>query len=402
MNIVAMVLAGGEGTRLYPLTAEHAEARAAVRQRLPARRLRAEQPGELAHLDDLRARAVQARVADAAHRRPPGRRGSPTARARSRCCCRAPTRWAASSRAPPTRCTSTSICSRRTRRTWWRCSPPTTSTAWTCARWWRSIASARADVTVAAVGVPLAQASHFGVAGDRAGRAGAASSARSRSAPPAMPRDPARAYASMGNYLFDPEVLERALRRSAPPRRHRFRPRRAAAPLREPRACTPTISPRTGSPACRTTRSPATGATSARSPRSPPRSRTRWAARRASTCGTAAGRSAASSTPRCSPRIRGWREAGAEPKSTPLAPRRRGKPRVEIGVATSGCSPAEVARHPGALHLTPARRLAPGRERAAHRRDQRRGLGALEEKSGLAVHDGVGQPPVARATGGVP
>src|SRR3990170_1760310 len=29
--------------------------------------------------------------------------------------------------------------------------------------------------------------------------------------PPAMPSDPTRAYASMGNYLFDPEVLEEAL-----------------------------------------------------------------------------------------------------------------------------------------------------------------------------------------------
>src|SRR5215813_6870825 len=45
------------------------EAGAAVRERLPHRGLRAEQPGELQDLDDLRARAVQARLAHAPHRR---------------------------------------------------------------------------------------------------------------------------------------------------------------------------------------------------------------------------------------------------------------------------------------------------------------------------------------------
>src|SRR3954466_2276349 len=45
------------------------EARAAVCQRLPDRGLRGEQPGELENLDDLRARAVQARLAHASYRR---------------------------------------------------------------------------------------------------------------------------------------------------------------------------------------------------------------------------------------------------------------------------------------------------------------------------------------------
>jgi glucose-1-phosphate adenylyltransferase len=68
----------------------------------------------------------------------------------------------------------------------------------------------RADVTVSAVGVPLAQASHFGVLGTGAdGRISEFKEKPQR--PPAMPSDPARAYASMGNYLFDPKVLERAL-----------------------------------------------------------------------------------------------------------------------------------------------------------------------------------------------
>ena len=69
----------------------------------------------------------------------------------------------------------------------------------------------RADVTVAGG----RRAAGPGVALRRPRRprrtAGSASSARSRSAPPAMPSDPTRAYASMGNYLFDPEVLEEAL-----------------------------------------------------------------------------------------------------------------------------------------------------------------------------------------------
>lgn len=68
----------------------------------------------------------------------------------------------------------------------------------------------RADVTVSAVAVPIAQASNFGVlttAPD--GRISEFREKPQRSAP--LPSDPGRAYASMGNYLFDPEVLEDAL-----------------------------------------------------------------------------------------------------------------------------------------------------------------------------------------------
>src|SRR5688572_17450307 len=67
-----------------------------------------------------------------------------------------------------------------------------------------------ADVTVSAVGVPLAQASHFGcLVTAKDGRISEFREKPQRA--PAMPSDPARAYASMGNYLFDPEVLEDAL-----------------------------------------------------------------------------------------------------------------------------------------------------------------------------------------------
>src|SRR5688500_8833865 len=67
-----------------------------------------------------------------------------------------------------------------------------------------------AEITVAAVPVPIDRASSFGVIGAAAdGRV-----QRFREKPrqaPAMPGDPARAYASMGNYLFEPRVLEELL-----------------------------------------------------------------------------------------------------------------------------------------------------------------------------------------------
>jgi glucose-1-phosphate adenylyltransferase len=68
-----------------------------------------------------------------------------------------------------------------------------------------------ADATVAAVGVPIRQAAHFGImATGPDGRVNAFQEKPRQAAP--MPGDPARAYASMGNYLFNPEVLEQALR----------------------------------------------------------------------------------------------------------------------------------------------------------------------------------------------
>ena len=69
----------------------------------------------------------------------------------------------------------------------------------------------RADVTVSAVGVPLRQASSFGVVAAASDGRISQFHEKPRQAVP-MPGDPARAYASMGNYLFDPDVLERALR----------------------------------------------------------------------------------------------------------------------------------------------------------------------------------------------
>ena len=67
-----------------------------------------------------------------------------------------------------------------------------------------------ADVTVAAVAVPVETASAFGVI--VTGRDGDIREFQEKPAQPAaIPRDPTRAYASMGNYLFDPQVLAHLL-----------------------------------------------------------------------------------------------------------------------------------------------------------------------------------------------
>ncbi len=68
----------------------------------------------------------------------------------------------------------------------------------------------KADVTVAALPVPLRDASAFGViAAKPDGRVHEFQEKPEKPAP--MPSDPERAFASMGNYLFDSEVLLQAL-----------------------------------------------------------------------------------------------------------------------------------------------------------------------------------------------
>ncbi|MBT8203005.1 MAG: glucose-1-phosphate adenylyltransferase [Acidimicrobiia bacterium] len=63
-----------------------------------------------------------------------------------------------------------------------------------------------AGVTVAATSVPLAEASAFGVIqADESGRI--IDFLEKPDNPPAMPGDPTRAYVSMGNYIFDRDVL---------------------------------------------------------------------------------------------------------------------------------------------------------------------------------------------------
>jgi len=81
--------------------------------------------------------------------------------------------------------------------------------------------SRNADVTVAALPVPLADASAFGVIGvDEEGRVLAFQ--EKPDAPKALPSDPARAYASMGNYIFNVDVLIAALEEARERREHDF------------------------------------------------------------------------------------------------------------------------------------------------------------------------------------
>ena len=84
-----------------------------------------------------------------------------------------------------------------------------------------------AEVTIAAVRVPLAQASSFGImATNSAGELREFQEKPERPSP--IPTDPRRAYASMGNYLFNPQVLvellEEANRHAAPDFGHHIMP----------------------------------------------------------------------------------------------------------------------------------------------------------------------------------
>lgn len=70
-----------------------------------------------------------------------------------------------------------------------------------------------ADVTIAALPVPLAEASSFGViAADQEGRINAFEEKPAN--PSHLPGDPTMAFASMGNYIFDAKVLIQALKES--------------------------------------------------------------------------------------------------------------------------------------------------------------------------------------------
>src|SRR5207244_9022833 len=115
--------------------------------------------------------------------------------------------------------------------------------------------------------------------------------------------------------------------------------------------------------------------------------RTRWAPGRASTFGTAAGRSAANTMRRC------WSGCAPGKRKTRISMRGRpGVPRVEIGILTSGCRPAEVARHPAALHLAPAPRIAVDDQRPFERHYQGGALGALEQEPRFPIVDRIDQP----------
>ncbi len=73
----------------------------------------------------------------------------------------------------------------------------------------------KAGVTVAAIPVPRAEASAFGIV--KTGQDGRSIEAflEKPADPPGLPRDPNMSYASMGNYIFDTDVLIDALRKDA-------------------------------------------------------------------------------------------------------------------------------------------------------------------------------------------
>ena len=308
MKIVALVLAGGEGTRLYPLTAEHAKPALpfANGYRIVDFVLRTWSTPASQH---LRARAVQARIAGAAYPRH-GRRGSDESDGSIKVLLpRSNTLGGQFKGTADAVYQYLDLLAGALRPTWWRCSPPTTSTAWTCARWSTSIAARRPTSPSRRSACRSSRPRRFGVLS--AGADGRVREFREKpKRPTPIAGDPAL------RLRVDGQLSVRAARcwsacceEARRARRHRLRPRHPAAPVRRAARLRLRLRAEPGAGACRNSRSAPTGATSARLPRSPPRSRTRWGTGRASTCGTAAGRSAASTTPRWS---RGCAAARAE------------------------------------------------------------------------------------------
>ena len=211
-KVLAIVLAGGEGKRLMPLTADRAKpavpfggtyrlidfvlsnlvnaGHAADRGADPVQVALA-RPAHLADLADVDpARQLRHPGAGPAAARPavvPGqrRRDLPVDEPDQR-------------RATPT--TSSS-------------SAPTTSTGWTSRRCWTPTSTAGWACTVAGIRVPRSQASAFGVIDAGDGRQDRRSSWRSRPTRPGLPDDPEASFASMGNYIFTTDALIDALRR---------------------------------------------------------------------------------------------------------------------------------------------------------------------------------------------
>ena len=217
-NVFGIVLAGGEGKRLTPLTARPRQAGGAVRRQLPADRLRAVEPRQRRLPPDRRAHAVQEPLARPPHRARRGgcRRCSATTSRRCRRRCGA---GRTGSPARPTRSTRTSTCSTTSGPTTSPCSAPTTSTGWTRARCSTSTSRRGAAVTVAALraplvaGRPVRRRSRPAPTGTRSPR-----SARSPRTPSGLPDAPDQVFASMGNYLFTTDALIEAVhrRRRAP------------------------------------------------------------------------------------------------------------------------------------------------------------------------------------------
>ena len=228
-QVLGIVLAGGKGERLSPLTKRAQQTCRPVRGQIPHYRFRAQQPGELGDLLDLRAHAVQEPVAAAASCAMPG--SSPTCSRTSSSfpcpprCARAIT----GIREPPTPSIRTSISSSFPIPTSSPFSAPITSTAWTCGRCWPTTRTKSAKGTVAALPIPISEAEHFGTMEVDADWRILRFYEKVKD-PPEIPGRPGWTLASMGNYVFDKDVLVSELRRDAdaPRQRSRFRQEHAA------------------------------------------------------------------------------------------------------------------------------------------------------------------------------
>ncbi|HZM36546.1 MAG TPA: sugar phosphate nucleotidyltransferase [Burkholderiales bacterium] len=185
-----------------------------------------------------------------------------------------------------------------------------------------------ADVTVAAVAAPIGQSARFGVLStspDARVRA-----FREKPLPteaPCIPGDPHRIYASMGNYLFDPEVLERVLFEAREQGHTDFG-----------RDLLPRV--------CAAERVYAYDFGDNRVPGvQEHEERAYWRDVGTLSALAAAQQDAMGQRPRFNLWNSRW----------PI----HGEPRIQIGVATGGRRPAEVALHARALHGAPAGQLAP-------------------------------------------
>ena len=186
--------------------------------------------------------------------------------------------------------------------------------------------SREADVTVSAVAVPIEQASSFGILSTGAeGRVREFREKPGDACP--LPGDSRRAYASMGNYLFDPPALEQVLAEAGGLGETDFG-----------RHILPRI--------CRRERVYAYDFAQNRVPGVQDyEERAYWRDVGTLPALAAAQQDAMGRRPRFNLWNARW----------PI----HGEARVELGVAMSGRRPAEVARHAGALQGAPARLLAP-------------------------------------------
>ena len=184
-----------------------------------------------------------------------------------------------------------------------------------------------ADVTVSAVSVPIEQSSQFGILST--GPDGRVRDFREKpkSGCFPVPGDPRRAFASMGNYLFQPDVLERLLIDAREQGHTDFGH---------------DILPRI----CRSTRVYAYDFAQNRVPGVQDfEERAYW--RDVGTLSALAAAQQDATGPK--PRFHLWNSRW------PI----HGEPRVDLAVPRGGRRPAEVARHPAPLHVEPAGLVSP-------------------------------------------